>query len=128
MLSAVDMEYCDGLVDFLSDEYHSVHGKLRMTTARAYIYLFSAALNLAVKNVLIRRNSLFFVKIHDRITRERPEKLHLSVYKIKLLHLTSTISISGMVVGSFALLTVELEVISTANAISVKNLMVFNYR
>lgn len=85
MLSAVDVEYCDGLVDFLRDEYHSVHGKLKMTTARAYIYLFSAALNLAVENGLIRRNPLFFVKIHDRITRERPEKLHLSVDEIKLL-------------------------------------------
>lgn len=84
MLSAVDVEYCDGLVDFLRDEYHSVHGKLRMTTARAYIYLFSAALNLAVENGLIRRNPLFFVKIHDRITRERPKKLHLSVDEIKL--------------------------------------------
>lgn len=59
MLSAVDVEYCDGLVDFLRDEYHSVHGKLKMTTARAYIYLFSAALNLAVENGLIRRNPLF---------------------------------------------------------------------
>ncbi|WP_289757010.1 site-specific integrase [Muribaculum intestinale] len=85
MLSAVDVEYCDGLVDFLRDEYHSVHGKLKMTTARAYIYLFSAALNLAVENGLIRRNPLFFVKIHDRITRERPKKLHLSVDEIKLL-------------------------------------------
>ncbi len=85
MLSAVDVEYCDGLVDFLRDEYHSVHGKLKMTTARAYIYLFSAALNLAVENGLIRRNPLFFVKIHDRITRERPEKLHLSVDEVKLL-------------------------------------------
>lgn len=85
MLSDVDVEYCDGLVDFLRDEYHSVHGKLKMTTARAYIYLFSAALNLAVENGLIRRNPLFFVKIHDRITRERPEKLHLSVDEIKLL-------------------------------------------
>ena len=85
MLSAVDVEYCDGLVDFLRNEYHSVHGKLKMTTARAYIYLFSAALNLAVENGLIRRNPLFFVKIHDRITRERPEKLHLSVDEIKLL-------------------------------------------
>lgn len=85
MLSSVDVEYCDGLVDFLRDEYHSVHGRLKMTTARAYIYLFSAALNLAVDNGLIQRNPLFFVKIHDRITHERPEKLHLSVDEIKLL-------------------------------------------
>lgn len=61
-LADVDMEYCDGLVDFLRDEYHTVHGKLKMTTARAYIYLFSGALNLAVENGLIRRNPLFFVK------------------------------------------------------------------
>lgn len=72
-------------MDFLRNEYHSVHGKLKMTTARAYIYLFSAALNLAVENGLMRRNPLFFVKIHDRITRERPKKLHLSVGEIKLL-------------------------------------------
>lgn len=85
LLSSVDVEYCDGLVDFLRNEYHSVHGKLKMTTARAYIYLFSAALNLAVENGLMRRNPLFFVKIHDRITRERPKKLHLSVGEIKLL-------------------------------------------
>lgn len=85
MLSAVDAGYCDGLVDFLRDEYHSVHGKLKMTTARAYIYLFSGALNMAVENGFIARNPLFFVKIHDRITRERPEKQHLTFDEIKLL-------------------------------------------
>lgn len=85
LLSAVDVGYCDGLVDFLRDEYHSAHGRLKMTTARAYIYLFSAALNLAVETGLIRRNPLFFVRIHDRITCERPKKLHLSVGEIKLL-------------------------------------------
>lgn len=85
LLSWVDVEYCDGLVDFLRNEYHSVHGRLKMTTARAYIYLFSAALNLAVETGLIRRNPLFFVRIHDRITRERPKKQHLSVDEVKLL-------------------------------------------
>lgn len=85
LLSTVDVEYCDGLVDFLRDEYHSVHGKLKMTTARAYIYLFSGALNLAVENGLIVRNPLFFVKIHDRITRERPVKQFLTFDEIKLL-------------------------------------------
>lgn len=84
-LADVDVAYCDGLVNFLRDEYHTVHGKLKMTTARAYIYLFSAALNLAVENGLIRRNPLFFVKIHDRITRERPKKQHLTVDEIRLL-------------------------------------------
>lgn len=84
-LPQVDVEYCNGLVDFLRDEYHSVHGKLRMTTARAYIYLFSAALNMAVENGLIARNPLFFVKIHDRITRERPVKQYLTFDEIKLL-------------------------------------------
>lgn len=84
-LADVDVAYCDGLVDFLRDEYHTVHGKLKMTTARAYIYLFSGALNLALENGLIRRNPLFFVKIHDRITRERPKKQHLTVDEIRLL-------------------------------------------
>lgn len=84
-LADVNVEYCDGLVDFLRDEYHSVHGKLKMTTARAYIYLFSGALNLAVENGHIRRNPLFFVKIHERITRERPKKQHLTVDEIRLL-------------------------------------------
>lgn len=84
-LSDVDIAYCDGLVDFLRNDYHSVHGKLRMTTARAYIYLFSAVLNLAVEKGYITRNPLFFVKIHDRITRERPQKQHLSIDEVKLL-------------------------------------------
>lgn len=84
-LSDVDVEYCDGLVGFLRDEYYTVHGKLKMTSARAYIYLFSGAMNLAVEKGLIRRNPLFFVKIHDRITRERPKKQHLTVDEIKLL-------------------------------------------
>lgn len=84
-LSDVDIAYCDGLVDFLRNDYHSVHGKLKMTTARAYIYLFSGALNLAVEKRHITRNPLFFVKIHDRITRERPQKQHLSVKEVKLL-------------------------------------------
>lgn len=56
-----------------------------MTTARAYIYLFSAVLNLAVEKGYITRNPLFFVKIHDRITRERPQKQYLSVEEVKLL-------------------------------------------
>lgn len=59
-LLEVDVEYCNGLVDFLRDEYQSVHVKLKITTARAYIYLFSAALNLAVENGFIARNPLFF--------------------------------------------------------------------
>lgn len=84
-LSDVDIAYCDGLVDFLRNDYHSVHGKLRMTTARAYIYLFSGALNLAVENGHIKRNPLFFVKIHDRITRERPQKQHLTIEEVRLL-------------------------------------------
>ena len=84
-LPDVDIAYCDGLVDFLRNDYHSVHGKLRMTTARAYIYLFSGALNLAVEKGHITRNPLFFVKIHDRITRERPQKQHLSIEEVRLL-------------------------------------------
>ena len=84
-LADVDVDYCDGLVDFLRDEYHTVHGKLKMTTARAYIYLFSGALNLAVKNGYMTRNPLFFVKIHDRITRERPKKQYLTVEEIRIL-------------------------------------------
>lgn len=84
-LADVDVAYCNGLVDFLRDEYHTVHGKLKMTTARAYIYLFSGALNLAVKNGYITRNPLFFVKIHDRITNERPKKQYLTVDEIRLL-------------------------------------------
>lgn len=84
-LSEVDVEYCNELVDFLKDEYHSVRGKLKMTTARAYIYLFSGVLNMAVENGLIARNPLFFVKIHDRITRERPKKQHLTFDEIKML-------------------------------------------
>ena len=85
ILSEVDIAYCDGLVDFLRNDYHSVHGKLKMTTARAYIYLFSAVLNLAVEKGCITRNPLFFVKIHDRITRERPQRQFLSVEEVKLL-------------------------------------------
>lgn len=85
LLSWVDVEYCDGLVDFLRNEYHSVHGRLKMTTARAYIYLFSGALNMAVEKGYISRNPLFFVKIHDRITRERPQKQFLSVEEVRLL-------------------------------------------
>lgn len=85
ILSDVDIDYCDGLVDFLRNDYHSVHGKLRMTTARAYIYLFSGALNLAVEKGYMTRNPLFFVKIHDRITRERPQKQHLTIEEVRLL-------------------------------------------
>lgn len=84
-LSDVGIAYCDGLVDFLRNDYHSVHGKLRMTTARAYIYLFSGALNLAVEKGYITRNPLFFVTIHDRITRERPQKQHLTIEEVRLL-------------------------------------------
>ncbi len=40
---------------------------------------------MAVEKGLIVRNPLFFVKIHDRITRERPEKQHLSLDDIRLL-------------------------------------------
>ena len=75
MLSDVDVSYCDGLVDFLRYDYHSVHGKLKMTTA----------LNMAVEKGYISRNPLFFVKIHDRITRERPQKQFLSVEEVRLL-------------------------------------------
>lgn len=85
MLSDVDVAYCNGLVDYLRYDYHSVLGKLKMTTARSYIYLFSGALNMAVEKGYITRNPLFFVKIHDRITRERPQKQFLSVEEVRLL-------------------------------------------
>ena len=56
-----------------------------MTTARAYIYLFSSTLNNAVTNGIIGVNPLRFVNIHGRITRERPLKKFLTVDEIKVL-------------------------------------------
>ena len=40
---------------------------------------------MAVEKGYISRNPLFFVKIHDRITRERPQKQFLSVEEVRLL-------------------------------------------
>lgn len=81
----IDIDYCNSLVDFLRYEYQSANGKLKMTTARTYIYLFSGALNMATEKGFIPHNPLFFIKIHDRITGERPAKKHLSIDEIKLL-------------------------------------------
>lgn len=77
--------YCDGLVDFLHKDYTALFGKISMTTARAYIYLFSSVLNKAVTDGAIGVNPLRFVNIHERITRERPLKQFLSVDEIRSL-------------------------------------------
>lgn len=81
----IDECYCDGLVDFLHKEYAGQFGKISMTTARVYIYLFSSTLNNAVANGIIGVNPLRFVNIHGRITRERPLKKFLTVDEIKVL-------------------------------------------
>ncbi len=81
----INEDYCDGLVDFLNKDYAGQFGKISMTTARAYIYLFSSTLNNAVANGIIGVNPLRFVNIHERITRERPLKKFLTVDEIKVL-------------------------------------------
>lgn len=81
----INEDYCDGLVDFLHKDYAGQFGKISMTTARAYIYLFSSTLNNAVTNGIIGVNPLRFVNIHGRITRERPLKKFLTVDEIKVL-------------------------------------------
>lgn len=81
----IDESYCDGLVDFLRNDYTAQFGKISMTTARVYIYLFSSTLNNAVTNGIIGVNPLRFVNIHGRITRERPLKKFLTVDEIKIL-------------------------------------------
>lgn len=60
----INEDYCDGLVDFLHKDYAGQFGKISMTTARAYIYLFSSTLNNAVVNGIIGVNPLRFVNIH----------------------------------------------------------------
>lgn len=81
----IDEDYCDGLVDFLHESYAGQFGKIRMTTARSYIYLFSGMLNNAVSNGIIGVNPLRYVNIHGRITRERPLKNFLTVEEIRSL-------------------------------------------
>lgn len=81
----IDESYCDGLVDFLRNDYTAQFGKISMTTARTYIYLFSSTLNNTVANGIIGVNPLRFVNIHGRITRERPLKKFLTVDEIKML-------------------------------------------
>lgn len=81
----IDESYCDGLVDFLHKDYTAQFGKISMTTARAFIYLFSSTLNKAVADGVIGVNPLRFVNIHGRITRERPLKKFLTVDEIRSL-------------------------------------------
>lgn len=81
----IDESYCDGLVDFLHIDYTAQFGKISMTTARAFIYLFSSTLNKAVKDGVIGVNPLRFVNIHGRITRVRPLKKFLTVAEIRSL-------------------------------------------
>ena len=81
----IDENYCDGLVDFLHKDYTAQFGKISMTTARAFIYLFSSTLNKAVTDGVIGVNPLRFVNIHGRITRERPLKKFLTVDEIRSL-------------------------------------------
>lgn len=81
----INEDYCDGFVDFLHKDYAGQFGKISMTTARIYIYLFSGTLNNAVTNGVIGVNPLRFVNIHGRITMERPLKKFLTVEEIKIL-------------------------------------------
>ena len=81
----IDESYCDGLVDFLHKDYTAQFGKISMSSARIYIYLFSSILNKAVTDGVIGVNPLRFVNIHGRITRERPLKKFLTVDEIRSL-------------------------------------------
>lgn len=82
---SIDEDYCNGLVDFLHKDYIGQVGKISMTTARSYIYLFSSVLNKAVTDGIIGVNPLRFVNIHGRITRERPLKQFLNMEEIRSL-------------------------------------------
>lgn len=84
-LSDVDTEYCDKFVDFLHNEYVGQYGKIRMTTARTTIYMFSGMLSQAVRDGLIRWNPIKSITVHDRITRERPKRVFLTVEEIRRL-------------------------------------------
>ena len=86
LLSQVDAEYCDKLVDFLIGGYVTQFGThLKMTSARVLIYLFSRALNEAVEEGLMKFNPFVDVTVHDRITNKKPEKHPLSIDEIKAL-------------------------------------------
>lgn len=117
----VDIEenYCDGLVDFLHKDYTALFGKISMTTARAYIYLFSSVLNKVVTEGIIGVNPLRFVNIHGRITRERPLKQFLSVNEIRSLMNTPCPVISRPQVKQAFMLSV-FTYISFADILSLK--------
>jgi Site-specific recombinase XerD len=86
LLSQIDAAYYDKLVDFMRTGYVTQFGRsLSMTTARVQIYLFSRALNEAVKEGLMKYNPIVDVKVHDRITREKPPKESLTTDEVKIL-------------------------------------------
>lgn len=84
-ISDVNEEYCDKFVDFLHKDYVGVSGKIKMTTARTIIYMFSSVLNQAVQDGTIRWNPIKGITVHDRITRERPKRVFLTVDEIRKL-------------------------------------------
>jgi integrase/recombinase XerD len=84
-LDEVNADYCDKFVDYLHNEHEGIFGKIKMTTARNYIYLFSSSLNMAVDKGYIKVNPMRLVTVHDRITKERPKKIFLTVDEIKTL-------------------------------------------
>lgn len=115
----IDESYCDGLVDFLHKDYTAQFGKISMTTARAFIYLFSSTLNKAVTDGVIGANPLRFVNIHGRITRERPLKKFLSVDEIRSLMNTPCPVISRPQVKQAFMLSI-FTYLSSADVLSLK--------
>lgn len=82
----IDEAYCRGFIEFLRTGYKTRCGKaLSMNSAEAFIYLFSACLNKAVKEGIINKSPLCYIKISDNIKKQSVPKTFLGKDEIKLL-------------------------------------------
>lgn len=85
-MRGVDKAFCLGYIDFLKNKYRGLHGQpISATTAQGYCIVFSAALNMAVRNDIISENPFSKISSLEKIKRTESTREYLTIDEVKQL-------------------------------------------
>lgn len=88
-LDDVDKPFCQNFIDYLLNEYKTVHGeKLSMNTACNYYRALNGALNAAVRDDLIKVNPFTKISSADKIKKPESKREYMTIDEVR--HLIAT--------------------------------------
>lgn len=85
-LRGVDKAFCLGFIEFVRNKYRTRYGKpISPTTAQGFCVMFSAALNMAVRNDIISENPFRKISSMEKIKRTESPREYLTIDEVKKL-------------------------------------------